>query len=286
MARSIYIYCDGGFGNRLNNLVTGLLIADLLNYQPIIVWPVNIWCGAEFSDIFSNTNYHVENIELKEMVGDKEKFHYWIVEDHLKIGMEYESPLQQKDFISAVSYLQKSNKPIFLYTALIPQYLPFEYLVPFFNKLKYQPNILDSAYKFLSQFLGLSLIGLHMRCSDIGLKDEQISDLYRFAEKRKDLQFFVCSDNKEVEEKFISLPNAHSYPKTAYVEKLVEGSWNEIVLDNSGRAYPFNVNRSKQSVVDAIVDLLILSHTSIIKTSNSTFLNAAIFIQNARNQVK
>ena len=283
--RDFIIYCDGGFGNRLNNLVAGLLIADTMSYRPVIIWPINTWCGAAFADIFTNTEYEVWNLELKDVIQDPMRYCYWMTEDHLNIGMPNISPLHQLDFISVVKYLQSSSKPIFFHTPLIPSYLPFEYLAPFFNRLSYQSSIISETNKFLEQFSGTPLVGLHMRCSDIGLKDEQIAELYQFAETRQDLQFFICSDNKEVEDKFISLPNAHSYLKTAYVEKLVDGSWNEMILDNSGRPYPFNVNRSKQSVLDAIVDLLILSHTAIIKTSSSTFLNAAILMQNARNGI-
>jgi hypothetical protein len=46
--------------------------------------------------------------------------------------------------------------------------------------------------------------------------------------------------------------------------------------------YPCNVNRSAQSVIDAVVDLLVLSHSQVVKTSNSTFLNAALLLKDAR----
>jgi hypothetical protein len=49
---TIYIYCDGGFGNRFNNLLNGLFIAKYCNYAPKIIWPVNNWCGATFTDLF------------------------------------------------------------------------------------------------------------------------------------------------------------------------------------------------------------------------------------------
>jgi hypothetical protein len=65
------------------------------------------------------------------------------------------------------------------------------------------------------------------------------------------------------------------------VEKRVDGQWTTTTADHSGRLYPCNVNRGAASVEDALVDLLILSRSQIIKTSNSTFLNTALLLQQA-----
>ena len=34
--RAIHIYCDGGFGNRFNGLVAGLLIARATGLEPVV----------------------------------------------------------------------------------------------------------------------------------------------------------------------------------------------------------------------------------------------------------
>ena len=44
---------------------------------------------------------------------------------------------------------------------------------------------------------------------------------------------------------------------------------------DKNKALSFNVERSAQSVKEAIIDLLILSKSDIIPTSNSTFLTTA-----------
>ena len=71
------------------------------------------------------------------------------------------------------------------------------------------------------------------------------------------------------------------YPKRAYVERLVDGGWNTPTADHSGRVYACNVNRNAASVEDAIVDLLLLSRSQVVKTSNSTCLNTALLLQRA-----
>ena len=90
-----------------------------------------------------------------------------------------------------------------------------------------------------------------------------------------------------MEQRFSALPNVAVYVKRAHVEKLLEeGDWNSVTTDSSGRAYACNVNRSAISVIDAVIDLLILSHSMVVKTSNSTFLQTALVLKNSRNMKK
>jgi hypothetical protein len=127
---------------------------------------------------------------------------------------------------------------------------------------------------------GLSdFLGLHIRKTDFGSHGADDDNLYTLVTNCPQKQFFVCSDDKEVERRFGNLPNVAIYPKRAHVEKLVEGDWNSTISDHSGRVYACNVNRSETSVEDALVDLLILSRSQIVRTSNSTFLNTALLLK-------
>jgi hypothetical protein len=87
--------------------------------------------------------------------------------------------------------------------------------------------------------------------------------------------FFICSDSLETEKKFDILNNVIIYPKNSYVTKLVDGSWNDLTIDNEGRQMKFNVNRSRESVIEGFIDLLILSKTNIVVNSHSSFLKFA-----------
>ena len=93
-------------------------------------------------------------------------------------------------------------------------------------------------------------------------------------------KYFVCSDDEELENKFNQLENVSVYPKTSYVEKLTdEGEWRSVIVDDTGVEYPFNVERSDESVRQAIIDLYILSKSDMMKTSNSSFLQTAILLK-------
>ena len=64
--------------------------------------------------------------------------------------------------------------------------------------------------------------------------------------------------------------------KNNFVEKLVDGSWNETITDKEGRTFNFNVNRPKDSIIEALIDVLILSKCNLSnKQAKSTFYQLA-----------
>ena len=59
--KNLYIHCDGGFGNRFNSLVVGLLICERGNFNPIISWPSTNVCRAFYGDIFEEQFESISN---------------------------------------------------------------------------------------------------------------------------------------------------------------------------------------------------------------------------------
>jgi len=47
------------------------------------------------------------------------------------------------------------------------------------------------------------------------------------------------------------------------------------VIDKTGKAVLYNIERPKEQIVDALVDMLLLSRTNINKRAKSTFLTSA-----------
>jgi hypothetical protein len=282
--RSVHIYCDGGFGNRLNGLVSGLLFAGIAGLKPVAVWPCNNWCGAKFSEIFENSDIQVIERELATYVPERRDFHFFMTEDHLGMGVANLSPLAASALPEVIQYLQSDGRDVFYHSPLIPVYLEAAWVSAQIRLLKIRGEIEGQAAQFIER-AGLQdmFYGLQIRKTDFGAGGADDNALFELVQKAADKRFFVCSDNKEVEARFRKLPNVAIYEKQAYVEKLVAGDWTALAADHSGRVYPCNVNRSAQSVIDAVVDLLVLSHSEVIKTSNSTFLNAALLLKSSRN---
>ena len=93
----------------------------------------------------------------------------------------------------------------------------------------------------------------------------------------------MCSDDKDARQRFDALPNIAIFCKRADGKKLVEeGGWNSVTSDRSGRAYACNIIRSTISVIDAAVDMRILSRSEGVKTSSSTSLQTALLIRVTR----
>jgi len=277
--RSLHIYCDGGFGNRFNALVAGLALAKKTGLSPVIAWPRNNWCGAQFSTLLTN-KLPVLEMELTAYLKEKENFHFFSTEDeHMKFGVPNKSPLHTPTLDEAIAHIDTDTKNVFFSTPLIPNFLAWDDVRNQVAELCFAPGIIDKMHSFLQE-KGLSdFLGLHIRKTDFGSNGADDDNLYTLVTNCPQKQFFVCSDDKEVERRFGNLPNVAIYTKRAHVEKLIAGDWNSAISDHSGRVYACNVNRSETSVEDALVDLLILSRSQIVRTSNSTFLNTALLLK-------
>jgi hypothetical protein len=284
MTRSIHIYCDGGFGNRFNGLVAGLLIAQAAGLKPVVVWPVNNWCGASYAELFEAASTVIER-ELLTYVPEKDNFQFLMTEDHLNMGVAYQSPLQISTLQQALNYLQNSGKDVFFHSPLIPGFLDLASVKLQVNRLPIQAHIVTKAKAFMADQQLDEFFGIHIRKTDFGSNGSDDNNLFELLSNCPHKKFFVCSDDAAVEARFSCLPNAVSYPKRAYVETLVEGGWNTLTSDHSGRVYPCNVNRGATSVEDAVIDLLILSYSQVVDTSKSTFRNTALLMQSARQLV-
>jgi len=117
-----------------------------------------------------------------------------------------------------------------------------------------------------------SYFGIHLRGTDF-IPPPPVDQMLEVVNSNPQFRFFVCSDDPSLERRFAELPNVFIYEKTAYVEKLEGvGAWRSNVLDSDGLPYTSNIDRTGQSVIQACVDLLLLSASTPIKTSHSSFL--------------
>jgi len=62
------IFCDGGVGNRINSLISGIALAKYFNIDYCVYWPENNWCEAAFNDIFAN-KINFSNLSLSNFSG-------------------------------------------------------------------------------------------------------------------------------------------------------------------------------------------------------------------------
>jgi hypothetical protein len=273
--KKLTIFCDGGLGNRFGVLIGGLITADILNMESIICWPENSWCGCSFEDLF-DTDIKIIKDDINQLFSNNLDKVFLIHENqtNLKLDKVFSHSENSLDTIS------KLSDDVIYYHNQIPDYFDIFKILDKLSSLKIQPEILDRVKLFSKEYgIDNTTNGVHFRKTDVPNQlDEGI--IYQHMVQNSNTKFYICSDDKDTEMKFNMLQNTIVFPKTQYVEKLKDGDWNDLTTDKEGRVFNFNVNRPKQSVIDAFVDLLLLSRTQIIVDSVSSFLNFAKLYSN------
>jgi len=274
--QTLSIFCDGGFGNRLNTLISGLATARLFELPAKVYWPRNNWCRAGFQQIFT-TSLDVSEQSLSDLAGTLSDaiplLHDSLGANTLKV------PFQSAyAFGSLEEFAEKvvgAGKNIFYYPALIPPWLPMEHVVATLQSCSYQPVIHDTVVQFVQETIGGPFYGLHLRRTDlnVGYSDEEVQAIVR---NHSTATFFVCSDDPITEALAAVHPHVHRRAKRAYVGKRNDqGDWMALTADDDGRLYHSNIDRNADSVLDGVIDMLILAHGSIVGFSGSTFQNMA-----------
>jgi hypothetical protein len=265
--KEFVIFCDGGLGNRLGTLIGGLLVSDLINFKPIICWPENSWCGCAFSDLFSTDHKVIDN-DINDLFSSNMDSIFIMHENQTKFKPNLILKHSKENYESA----SKLNKKIIYYHNKISSIFDEKEILIKLSQLEIKKDLLNDVKSFLEEnSINKLTQGLHLRKTDSLYKIDDNS-IYNFIKNKPTDKYFLCSDDKNTEEFFNNLDNVIINPKTYYVEKLKDGGWNDWTTDNEGRVFNFNVNRTKQSVIEAFQDMLILSRTNIIQNSNSTFL--------------
>jgi hypothetical protein len=176
------------------------------------------------------------------------------------------------------------GRDIIYYNSLIPEFIKHEDLINKIKSLRIKEDRLKDVFDFCKKNnIGEENVdGVHVRMTDFpeNIKVDELLDYVKSSGNKT----FVCSDDEEYESKFLNFPNVVTLNKNSYATKMdMNLGWNDLTEDTEGRYFNFNVNRSPESVVEAFKDLLILSRTNIIKTSNtSTFLKLSTLYSNIK----
>jgi len=127
----------------------------------------------------------------------------------------------------------------------------------------------DTSNKFIEENdIDEFTIGVHLRATDFDVVVPKFDREYRWIQDQPDNKFFVLSDDKTTEKKFNRLQNVVVREKDHYVEKA-----------NQNSSWCDNVERTKESVIDSLIDLTILSKTNIIINSPSSFLKTSLLLK-------
>lgn len=273
--RRITILCDGGLGNRLSGLVSGLHVAQVLDMTAVIAWPKNNWCGCAFSDLFANDDWTVTDQNVFQVFETHADAVFVIHENqtHHTLSQVMNHPA------NTIDRLRDSADPVVYYHNKLAPYVTEQQAIAQLRRLTLNTDINRAVEEFCQHNqINNHVAGLHLRKTENSNLKEHV--LYQQVLESPSQRYFVCSDDEATEQRFAELPNVCRFIKTSYVEKMIQGNWYENIKDTDGRATKYNINRTRQSVIEAFVDMLILSRTWIRPTVKSSFANfAKLFAQ-------
>ncbi len=273
--RTIIIFCDGGLGNRFGVLIGGLITADVMGLNPVICWPENSWCGCSFEDLYES-KIPVINDDINTLFKNNLHNVFLIHENQTNFNLSKVFNHSEHN----MKIIGDMNEDVVYYHNQVPPYYGISKVVNKIKTLKIREDIVKIVKSFCTNNeINQKTIGIHFRKTDV---PNQLNEDYIYSKIIENMgtKHYICSDDKAAEDKFKTLPNVFVYPKTSYVEKLKDGGWNDVTTDAEGRTFTFNVNRPKQSVIEAFVDLLILSRTNMVVNSVSSFLRFAKLYSN------
>lgn len=267
-------FCDGGLSNRLNALIFALILRQKFGHRWAVSWPKNTWCGAAFDRLFQ-IDLPVQDRTINYFKEHEQE--YLLLMHENQCDFSPERVVINKGLTSYEQYggILNANRQVLYYNNLIPPFATFDDMRLGLASLRLEPGVRARAEAFCAeQHIDGSVLGLHIRKTDFGgsVNDDELFKLAAASQHR----FFVCSDDKAVNERFAQLANCAVFEKSFFPQKSQDsGDWLHWVTDAEGRKFPFNIDRSEESVVEGLIDLLILSRTTLVKTSHSTFLTMA-----------
>lgn len=277
MATELIIFCDGGLGNRMNALFSGVALARILGAKFRVGWPVNSWCGARFEDVFS-APCEIDDRLLSEHCLDAPRYRCF-THDALSasaLGAQFLSAYGFSSVDEFAQQLASDGGLIFFYPALIPDWIPREYVLSAIKSLPIRDALRTQALAFLFNDLALRpFYGIHLRRTDLntGYSDDEVDRLTR---QYSSDTFFLCSDDPRAEKRGACNPNICIRRKSSYVERKSPGfGWQAPTKDGDGRVYYSNIYRSSESIREAVVDMLVLGHGEVLNVGGSTFRRMA-----------
>jgi len=273
------IFCDGGFGNRYNSLVSGLALAEQCGLQVKVYWPKNGSCEAGYDDIFA-TPLSVSELSLPELAGTLDDA-YCLLHDSLgsdTLRVVFHSAYDYSTVNEFAEHALSQFQRIFYYPALIPNWIDKNAIHKSVNALEIKVDLVQKAKKFIQKSLNEPFYGIHLRRTDlnVGLSDTEVQLLVK---KYSNNKFFVCSDDPIAEAMAAANLNVFRREKLNHVGKRnPDGGWQSPTADDSGRIYFSNIQRGRDATLEGVIDLLVLAHSQIISFTGSTFQSVARLI--------
>jgi hypothetical protein len=268
-----YIFADGGLANRLLCILYPLSRGVDLESNVEILWPRTNWCDCDFFTLFQSEltvkPLHLDSLAAEEML-PKET----LVLTHLRtpLASHYEEidqkNIRDQDYFSEI--WSSLHRPILYNHHSLPHYWVnspsnISNLAKSLRLFKPRDEILVKVRAFIEQhnINRKSTIGLHIRGTDFFPSTEHISRAEQFIKENKAKKIFLCTDDSNIISRLAVSSNVITIQNDFFVD-----------FDPQEK----KIHRTQGSVVNALIDLMILSNTNAIKNSHSSYLALSVLL--------
>lgn len=261
---TIITILDGGLGNKFNGLFQGIYFSRILDKNLVINNLRNHSTDFDLRLLFDFNFEYIENT-LTEL--DNKLDPTIPLYAHRKdINYKRQVILSNQNF--------KHQTFAFLTNAI---YVPQNELMKCYKHVHITKNVANKVNEFLSRHkISKDTLGLHIRASDFPSRLSNIKYAEHFISQNSNKKIFICTDERLVEDQFNHNPNLIFYPKSHYTEKYNKSiDWNGEIVDNDNRVWNYNAARNEDSMIEAFIEMLILSKTNINGNPKSSFLGWA-----------
>lgn len=277
----IIVYCDGGLGNRIRGLVNALYWLDPGTFE--ICWPINDWCGASFLDIFQNLEstkiIDYSFADIRELLLQNKNSMLLSHVNQFDISPDQFTPISS--LFKPRSYVKRKAQSslIILYLVQVHPLVSLRVYREMLLMLK-PSNKVDVEYQSFIYRMGWSpgkFCGFHARLTDSGNKPKTYHQMLTRLLRKNNI-VFLSSDSPDAILQMIGKHPSVTYRKHVVLpeKKISDYNWVASVSDSDGRLFNYNIYRSKESTIDAMIDLMILASSRVYPSNGSSFLQVAL----------
>jgi hypothetical protein len=264
-------YSSGGLGNRLKPLGSCQLISLQTERKLAMTWGLTPACNARYSELYTND---IDIVDLSQLPPEDVSIYSepeWVEHDVRLNKNPHLYNLMSKAGCTRLSYsnniIKDNKKYIIVYSNT---YLPgYENIGDFLKSLDPVKYIKDQVNEFIKiNNIDSNIVGVHARSTDFTNSSPEIYTSKMFAYNGN---FYVCSDSHEMESSIIN----------KFPGRVITRNKNYVIKENSNiGTWVNNIMRNEASVIDAIIDMMILSKTKFeIYHNESSFAEIVKLLQ-------
>lgn len=268
--RTLYLEPVGGFGNRIDCLMSGIYEAKKRNMKLTVLWTLDRGCNAKLYDLLKPIEdikvINLDQLGYRRVKGICALALTICLRILRKISVFFDDIYIRKEYLlhsSKIAFDEAMSNQQRVYVRCSANWIPWselQYVKPMIQPID---SIVELVSENLKSYKDKDIIGIHIRRTDHDYTIQHSPDelfekeMDRMSKKNSNCVFFLATDDKGVEEKFRKKYNI--IPRHCFSREVLRST--------------------KNGMLDACVDLWTLSRCKEVwNCYGSTFSRLAAFI--------